>query len=82
MNSGMNQSYTQQAQFISLISQEQLYTFNIGFKFGQLNDVVIEVEGQSPNNDNLYMFNYNDQVTLTVNFADSTIIRGANNIYQ
>lgn len=83
LNSGMNQSYTQQAQFISLISQEQLYTFNIGFKFGQLNDLVIEVEGQSSNNDNLYTFNYNDQVTLTVNFTDSTIIRGVNNIiYQ
>ncbi|MBO7084723.1 hypothetical protein J6W20_02215 [bacterium] len=78
----MNQSYQQQAQFISIVSQEQLYTFNIGFKFGQLNDVVIDVEGQTPNNDNLYMFNYNDQVTLSINFAQSTIISGANNIYQ
>lgn len=81
-NNGTNQSYSQQAQFISLINKEQLFTFNIGFNFGQLNDVVIDVQGQKQNNNNLYQFNYNDQVTLAVDFADSTIISGGGNVYQ
>ena len=81
-NNGTNQTYTQQTKFINLINSQQLYTFNIGFNFGQLNDVVIEVQGQKPNNNGLYTFNYNDQVTLEVNFVDSTIISGGGNVYQ
>ena len=63
-----------QAIIISPISSLLLYTFNVGLKFDNLNNLVI-VPSTTPtaSDGNMYTYSYNTQVNLSVNLPLSTI---------
>ncbi|MBP5783796.1 hypothetical protein J6W32_04360 [bacterium] len=65
---------TKQQVTITPVNDLQLYTFNVGPKFADLNSLVIEptVAANSVNG-NMYTYSYSTVVSLTVNLAQSTI---------
>ena len=71
-NHHTNQADAQQATFINFVSQYQLYTFNIGYKFNDLSSLVIECNNQY-NANNKYEVSLNQAVTLSINTVLGTI---------
>ena len=77
LNSFINNSSSltdKQQVIITPVNDLQLYTFNVGPKFADLNSLVIEptVAANSVNG-NMYTYSYSTVVSLTVNLAQSTI---------
>ena len=71
-NDGTFQTTIGQLTFINFVSQYELYTFNVGFKFNDLSKLVIECNNQySANNE--YEVSPNQLITLSINSILSTI---------
>ncbi|MBO7084737.1 hypothetical protein J6W20_02285 [bacterium] len=71
-NEGTSQSTIGQLTFINFVSQYELYTFNVGFKFNGLSKLVIECDNQY-NTNNEYEASPNQLITLSINSILSTI---------
>ena len=71
-NEGTSQSTIGQLTFINFVSQYELYTFNVGFKFNGLSKLVIECDNQY-NTNNEYEVSPNQLITLSINSILSTI---------
>lgn len=67
-----SQSTIGQTTFVNFVSQYQLYTFNIGFKFDGLSKLVVECDNQY-NSNNKYEVSVNQLVTLSINTILGTI---------
>lgn len=73
-NNTQNNLTNNQQIVISPVNFLQLYTFNIGLKFNDLNDLVImPLVSANTSDGNMYTYSYNAVVSLGVNLALSTI---------
>lgn len=79
-NNTQNNLTNNQQIVVSPVNFLQLYTFNIGLKFNDLNDLVImPLVSANTSDGNMYTYSYNTVVSLGVSLALSTIDPKTNN---